>query len=208
MTKEIRLSDGSIYIGEYIDNNGFYELTGLGKISYPNGNKYIGEFKDGNLSGHGTYYFNDGEEHCGVFKYGIPNGVGMHQYTSGAVYIGGFRNGKRGGYGLYCFPNGKIDFGVWVNNILIEDMTWHTRVVTQMATSGVGIAQMQNNQGFYFGEEAFNNNPVLGIIFYPNEEVYIGKIKGGKRNGNGKLFQKDNKIKDGIWHNNIQLDDF
>lgn len=203
MEKEIKLPDGSLYRGDYKENNGLIELTGEGYIIYPNGDEYVGEFKNGNLSGYGTYSFEDGETHCGTFLNGVPNGVGLHEYIKGSVYIGEFKNGLRGdGYGLYCFPNGKIEFGLWKNNHLIEDMSWQTRTVTQLATSGLGIAQIQNKGGFYFGEEAFNNQSVLGIIFYPNAEVYIGNIRAGKRVGYGKLFMKDGKITEGNWDNN------
>lgn len=209
MRTELKLPDGSTYRGEYKDNSGFIELSGEGHIAYPNGDKYVGTFINGNLTGNGTYIFKDGETHCGAFNCGIPNGVGLHEYIKGSVYIGNFEKGKRGGgYGLYCSQNGKIEFGLWENNSLIEDMSSHTRVVTQMSTSGLGIAQIQDNGGFYFGEEAYNNNPVLGIIFYPNGEVYIGNIRTGKREGYGQLFIKNNQITDGLWSNNILIGEF
>jgi len=209
MEKEIKLHDGSIYRGEYKENNGFIELSGEGHIAYPNGDRYVGEFKNGNLTGYGTYTFGDGENHCGVFINGIPNGLGLHEYNKGGIYMGQFNNGNRGGgYGLYCFPNGKIEFGLWKNNLLIEDMSWQIRTVTDFATSEFIISNYQDKNGFYLGEKMSNYTPVQGIIFYSNGEVYMGKILNSKRDGYGNLFVTDNQIVDGIWENNIRVAEY
>ncbi len=50
--------DGTKYIGEWKG----MKVHGWGTYIWPNGNKYIGEFKDGKKHGQGTYYF-------GEFKY-------------------------------------------------------------------------------------------------------------------------------------------
>ncbi len=57
------------YIGEFKD--GFFEdrqPNGQGTITYPNGRKYVGEWKDGLPNGQGTHTFPDGREYEGEFK--------------------------------------------------------------------------------------------------------------------------------------------
>ena len=54
------------------------EPSGLGVIYYPNGNMYIGEWKDGKRNGQGTFtYPDDGRNYEGEWKGDIPwNGTG------------------------------------------------------------------------------------------------------------------------------------
>ena len=66
---------------------------GKGVITYSNGEKYVGEFKDGMLNGQGTYTYPDGEKYVGEFKDGLLNGKGVAYKV-----------------------NGEIQSGTWVNN--------------------------------------------------------------------------------------------
>ena len=49
---------------------------GRGKYTYPHGDKYEGEWKNGEFHGQGTYTSPDGSKFEGEFKDGIPNGQG------------------------------------------------------------------------------------------------------------------------------------
>lgn len=57
---------GQRYVGEFKDG----ELHGQGAMTYPNGSKYIGEFKNGKNHGHGILTLPDGEKLVGEFRYG------------------------------------------------------------------------------------------------------------------------------------------
>ena len=46
-------------------------MNGQGTFTYPSGDKYIREFKDGEYHGQGTFTFNDGAKYVGEFKDGI-----------------------------------------------------------------------------------------------------------------------------------------
>ena len=57
------------YIGEFKD--GFFEdrqPNGQGTITYPNGIKYVGEWKDGLQNGQGTWTYYNGDKYGGEFK--------------------------------------------------------------------------------------------------------------------------------------------
>ncbi|MDP6712609.1 MAG: hypothetical protein QGG38_07990 [Nitrospinaceae bacterium] len=43
-------------------------ITHKEKIIFPNGKKYVGEFKDGARHGQGTFTFTDGSKDIGEFK--------------------------------------------------------------------------------------------------------------------------------------------
>ena len=59
-----------------------------GKFSPKNGDKYVGELKDGKQNGQGTYTSADGGKYEGEFKDGNMNGQGTHTYADGAKYVG------------------------------------------------------------------------------------------------------------------------
>ena len=61
-------ADGEKYIGEFVDGN----MTGVGARQYVDGAHYVGEWKDGNMHGQGTETHPDGTTYIGGFKYGVP----------------------------------------------------------------------------------------------------------------------------------------
>lgn len=114
-------------------------------IEYPNGNKYVGEVKDGKYEGRGTFYWNDGDiyigeyknnlkhgqgkmfyknnykkfmKYEGEYKYGMLEGYGKMYYKDGYIYEGNFKNAKRDGLGkFYKEWHDYIEyFGMWKND--------------------------------------------------------------------------------------------
>ena len=43
------------------------QINGQGTQTFPNGNKYVGQFKDDELNGQGTSTFTDGSKYVGGF---------------------------------------------------------------------------------------------------------------------------------------------
>ena len=56
---------------------GDYILEGLGSLFFLNGEKYVGEWKDGVMNGQGTYTYPDGGKYVGEYKDGKWNGQGL-----------------------------------------------------------------------------------------------------------------------------------
>ena len=59
-------TDGTKYEGEFKDDN----INGQGTMTFANGAKYEGEFKDDNFHGQGTYTYADGDKEVGEWKDG------------------------------------------------------------------------------------------------------------------------------------------
>ena len=79
---------------------------GRGKYTYPHGDKYEGEWKNGEFHGQGTYTSPDGRKYEGEFKDGKQNGQGTYIYHDGRKYEGEFKDGKEwNGTG---YKNGEI----------------------------------------------------------------------------------------------------
>src|SRR4051794_25341507 len=59
-----------------------------GTRTYPNGDKYIGGFKDDMPNGKGTYTYVKGIKYVGEFKEVEPDGQGTWTYPNGDKYVG------------------------------------------------------------------------------------------------------------------------
>jgi len=72
----------------------FHKPNGQGTRTYPDGSKYLGEFKDGKPNGQGTFTFPDGSKYVGENKNGWKNGQGTYTLSDGTKYVGKFSDGK------------------------------------------------------------------------------------------------------------------
>ena len=72
-----------------------------GTYTWADGTKYVGEWKDGEMHGQGTYTWGKG-----------PN--------EGDKYVGEVKDGERHGQGTYTFADGRQDVGEWKNGELVE----------------------------------------------------------------------------------------
>ena len=94
----------------------------FGAITYPNGNKYVGEFQDDKRHGQGTATFPSGDKHVGEFKDGMRHGQGTYTFASGDKYVGEWKNNMRHGQGTYTFPSGTKENGYFMNNEYVPDI--------------------------------------------------------------------------------------
>ena len=96
-------------LGLLLSSNAYAECiegdcnNGYGIYTSADGDKYIGEWKDGKENGQGTYTW-----------------VSENTWFNGNKYVGEFKDDKRNGLGTYTFANGTVDKGIWKNNQLIE----------------------------------------------------------------------------------------
>jgi len=86
-----------------------WEIKWSRNMTFPNGNKYVGEFKDGKKHGQGTWTSTDGEKYSGEWKDGKKYDQGTFYYTDGSVYVGEFKDGIPSGQGTWTWSNGQKD---------------------------------------------------------------------------------------------------
>lgn len=98
--------DGSRYTGEWVDDR----VHGQGEHVYANGNRYKGEWVDGSITGVGVLTFADGERYEGELKDGRMQGHGTYVYVNGDRYEGEWKDDRRHGKGIvvYVSPEGEI----------------------------------------------------------------------------------------------------
>jgi serine/threonine-protein kinase len=106
--------DGEKYVGEYKDGN----ANGLGIRTWPDGEKYAGTYKDGKVHGKGKFVFVDGEKYAGEFKDGKIQGGGTMTFTNGDKYVGEFKGNKRTGQGVYKYASGAKYVGEFMDTAL------------------------------------------------------------------------------------------
>ena len=75
------------------DCNSVYCRSGNGYYNYPDGSRWVGEFKDGVPAGKGTCYYAGGDRYDGQWLKGAPNGEGVMNFANGRVYGAVWVNG-------------------------------------------------------------------------------------------------------------------
>jgi hypothetical protein len=101
--------DGRKYVGEWRDGH----FNGRGTFTYPHGEKFIGEFRDNKINGQGTYTHPDGRKYVGEWRDGDFHGQGTLTYLDGGEYVGEFRDGKPNGQGTHRYSDGRKYVGEW-----------------------------------------------------------------------------------------------
>ena len=66
-----------------------------------------------------AYTFPDGVKYVGEWKDGLPYGQGT-LIADGHKYSGGGKNGKPHGYGAYTYDDGTVKKGMWVYGEFLE----------------------------------------------------------------------------------------
>lgn len=60
-----------------------------------------------------TVTYADGSKYVGGFKEGLFDGQGTMTYPDGRLYIGQFKEGMKDGTGKMTYPDGKVEDGLW-----------------------------------------------------------------------------------------------
>jgi len=110
-------ANGNKYVGEYKDGR----FHGQGTFTWSAGGKYVGEFKDGKKHGQGTFTWSNGKKYVGEYKDGMLEGQGTMTYADGAKYVGEFDLYVENGQGTMTYPNGKVVKGIWKDGELIKE---------------------------------------------------------------------------------------
>jgi hypothetical protein len=154
--------NGNKYVGEY--RNG--KRNGQFTVTYSNGSTYVGEFRDDSKSGQGTETFPNGEKYIGEYRDDKRNGQGMEILPTGEKYVGQFRDDKRNGQFTVTYPDGATYVGEFRDD----------------RKSGQGTEIFRNGEK-YVGEYSDGKRNGPGTQTFPTGEKYVGQFRDDRRNG-------------------------
>jgi hypothetical protein len=168
------------YVGEF--KNG--QPNGQGTFVSPDGqDKYVGGFKDFHFHGKGTRTLAIGHTYVGQFKDGRMSGQGTYTYANGNKYVGEFKDDKANGQGTFVKPDGTKYVGRH------EDGRLHGRGTKTYPNGDQYIGQFRDGK---LGGQ--------GTYAFANGGKYVGEFKDDKPDGRGNLFATDGSIiSSGIW---------
>lgn len=84
------------------------------RVTYPNGDQYIGEFIDTIENGHGKLVISTGV-YEGEIVNGLPHGKGHFIWNNDSSYYGDFLEGQMTGKGTITYANGEKYIGDFKN---------------------------------------------------------------------------------------------
>ena len=185
-------------------------------LIFPDGTKYVGTMKDGEITGTGTYTFSNGSTYIGEVLNGLRHGKGVFQSLDGIHYEGEWRNGLKHGKGKIKQDGMDLE-GEWEEGVLKGKcrIKWKTGNVYEGQLNdnkmcGNGYMIWFNKLEKYTGQWDNNLQNGFGVhIWYDIKQEmkyfrdrYIGEWKDGKREGYGKFFYSNGSIYEGYWKNN------
>jgi serine/threonine protein kinase len=103
---------GEIEQGEPVD--------GKAIMVFPSGNRYDGEFRQGQRNGCGTLTFASGKRYMGQFKDDKFNGQGLWTLETGDRYVGAFQDNRCHGRGIFISKDGTLHSGEWQNGKQVD----------------------------------------------------------------------------------------
>ena len=201
-------------------------LNGQGTYVLSNGDKYIGDFKDGAINGHGIYYYLNGDKYEGEWKNGKTNGQGIMTWINGDIYNGNWKDSNKDGQGSMIWSNGQKYIGQWLNNQFngfgtlvdvngviyegefkngIQDGHGKSTMLNGDCLNGEfkngvsnGQCTIKYSNGIILTSEFKNGHANgQGTLNYPSGVKYIGEFKDDKFNGQGTYLWTDGRKYEG-----------
>jgi hypothetical protein len=164
-------------------------MHGKGKMTYANGVKYDGNWKDDERHGEGIMLSNDSRQESSKWNHDIKTGTHTQESPAseyGAVYV---EDGYCGENGSKCevitiqLASGALYAGGYENGKM------HDKGIYQWATGAT-----------YDGWFEFGKKEGEGKMKYMNGNEYNGKYKGGKKHGEGTYTYANGDVYKGKWN--------
>lgn len=190
-------------------------LSGHAIVSNENGDKYIGDIKNGKKEGKGKLEYANGWSYDGEWKNDMKNGKGK-EVAPDYTYEGEWKDDKFNGQGINFEENGSFYNGEWKDglkngygrsfrnyNIMPELKGIHEGIWKDNHYDGYGIGTNDNGDIFegqwYFDKESYRL--FIGKVNYINGDIYEGEIDLHlNKNGDGQMQYSNGDSFKGEWY--------
>ncbi len=195
-----------VFLGLMWCNTGFAECikgdcnNGYGTQTWSDGDKYVGEYKDGKRHGQGTYTWSDGEKHVGEYENGKAHGQGTKTYPAGHYevlknhgivyfdkYVGEWVNNERHGQGTITLADGTEHVTEWKNDKFEKVSSEKSELKSE--------EQVKDEEQSESKDET---------VTYANGDKYVGELQDGQRHGQGTMTYANGDEYVGTWSNDQQ----
>ncbi len=161
-------------------------------VTFPDGDRYEGEFKDGLFHGWGVYYYRNGDRYEGEFVNDMKSGRGTMTHRNGDKYVGEFKDDMKEGRGSFLYVSGDRYVGTFANDmrsgkgtIVYQTGNKYSGDFRNGLKHGNGIFRFDNGD-IYKGEFSEDIRHGNGTYIYSGGARYIGQFVEGKRQGKGR----------------------
>ncbi|CAH2104972.1 unnamed protein product [Euphydryas editha] len=206
------------YIGRWLDG----KVHGSGKIEWPDGKFYVGQFQLNALCGHGKMEIPGVGLYEGEWKENLQNGYGVLKYTSGDIYEGYFKDGHPHGHGIkkqgdFTSSTATIYTGEWVVGVkhgygVMDDIGKGEKYLGNWSDNKKhGCGLIVTLDGIYY-EGLFTQDVLTGhgVMVFEDGTHYEGEFRSaGVFSGKGVLtFSSGDKIEgslSGAWTEGVKI---
>ena len=144
--------NGDKYVGEYRDD----KKTGQGTYTYADGNKYVGEYRDDKQTGQGTFTWNNGDKYVGEYRDGKLTGQGTFTWADGRKDVGEWRDNLLNGYAIRYSSNGSIEKeGIWKDDTFQYAQKYSPPVVAKVAPQDNEVISASSGSGFAVSADGY-----------------------------------------------------
>ena len=176
-----------VYVGEFKDG----EMSGSGRRQYCDGGSYQGEWRAGLKHGHGRLEFPNGDSYEGEFSEGEMHGHGVYSLSNGDVYTGGMHRDAMQGEGEYMFGAPLVGRykGQFVGN----------------KRHGKGSLEFEDKMVTYSYAGDFRDDAQTGhgVLHMSCGDKYSGEFLDGKYHGCGEYVYRDGSVYKGEFYHGL-----
>ncbi|KAL4444491.1 hypothetical protein ABPG74_016784 [Tetrahymena malaccensis] len=226
------LENGAIYFGEWIGDvrygkgimtwqdgskfEGYFKnskANGRGRLVHANGEIYEGDWKDDKAHGYGVYTHLDGATYEGTWINDLQEGDGIERWPDGSVYEGKYKEGKKHGTGLFTWADGSSYEGDFKSNNIEghgkyrwNDGKQYEGEWLENKRHGKGVFEWPDGRK-YSGEFYKDQKQGFGVLSFNDGRKYVGEWKADKQHGKGQFHMSSGHVKEGIWENGKRVGD-
>ena len=154
--------DGYKYEGEWKEG----EMNGKGFLVWPEGEWYDGDWVNGKKHGWGAWANAKGYSYDGEWEHDQMHGRGTYIYSSGNKYEGEWKEGQQHGIGTFIYADGSIKKGVWEYGEFVKEHNGNSGESYVRVWANKNMSELRNTIGANNYFELSLENVFIIMMYY------------------------------------------